>query len=286
MVFSGGTAVPAVLSVGDGRDARAPWAPGSAIAKYVCRIAIMARFFVPAELWHAEGVEFTTSEARHAAHVLRLAPGDRVDIFDGTGRAAHAELDEVGKRLVTAHVLREWREERVQPEIHLIVALIKNERFDWLVQKATELGAASIRPVSAERSVVKLAVQDAEKRRSKWVQVAVEAAKQCGHVVLPEIFEVSDPADAFKAAPPGLKAIPALHEGGRALGELFAGRPPAVSFAIGPEGDWTEGEMRMARECGFAPVDLGKHVLRSETAALHVLSAAAHQLHGGVGGRR
>jgi len=72
--------------------------------------------------------------------------------------------------------------------------------------------------------------------------------------------------------------------GGVGLGEFLAGEADAVSFAIGPEGDWTEAERRTAEACGFVPIDLGKHVLRSETAALHVLSAAGHQLHGGVGG--
>ena len=246
----------------------------------------MARFFVPAELWHAEFAEFTTSEARHAGQVLRLAAGDRVEIFDGTGRAAQAELTEAGKRAVTVRVLRQWREKRPLPEIHLIVALIKNERFDWLVQKATELGAASIRPVAAERSVVKIAAADAEKRRAKWFSVAVEAAKQCGHVVLPEIFPVSGSREAFAAAPEGLKGVPALRAGGQALGVFFAGRPPAVTFAIGPEGDWSAAEMHAARGSGFVPIDLGKNVLRSETAAMHVLSTAAHHWHGGVGGKR
>ena len=244
----------------------------------------MARFFVPAELWHAESADFTASEAWHAARVLRLAAGDRVEVFDGMGRAAQAELLEVGKRAVTVKILREWREERVQPEIHLIVALIKNERFDWLVQKATELGAASIRPVAAERSVVKLAGKDAEKRRSKWEQIAVEAAKQCGHLVLPHIFPVASPREAFGSAPDGLKGIPALHSDGRTLGQFFGAEAHNLSFAIGPEGDWTEEEMASATDCGFVPLHLGKHVLRSETAALHVLSAAAHHYHGGPGG--
>jgi len=244
----------------------------------------MARFFIPGEMWSAEGVAFPDSEARHATQVLRLGAGERVEIFDGTGRAAQAELREVGKRAVRAKVLREWWEVRVKPEIHLVVALIKNERFDWLVQKATELGAASIHPVEAERSVVKIAAADVEKRRNKWRQIAVEAAKQCGHVVLPEIFPVSRPEEAFRAAPPGLRGIPAVQVGGVGLGEFLAGEEDAVSFAIGPEGDWTEAERRTAEACGFVPIDLGKHVLRSETAALHVLSAAGHQLHGGVGG--
>lgn len=244
----------------------------------------MARFFVPADMWSSGAL--SEPEARHASQVLRMGEGDKAVVFDGRGRAAEVELQDVRKKSVGFRIVREWHEERVHPEIHLIVALIKNERLDWLLQKATELGAASIRPVAAARSVVKLEGKDAEKRRAKWEQAAIEAAKQCGHLVLPEIFPVSDPAAAFRSAPDGVKAIPALHEGGRPLGELLAGQPPSVTFAVGPEGDWTEAEMESARDCGFVAVDLGKHVLRSETAALHVLSAAAHQLHGGVGGLR
>lgn len=226
------------------------------------------------------------SEARHASQVLRMSAGEKAFIFDGTGRAAEAEFAEVGKKRVSFRLLREWREERVRPAIHLIIALIKNERFEWLVQKATELGAASIRPVAAERSVVKVAGKDAAKRRGKWEQTAVEAAKQCGHPVLPEIFPVRAPAEAFAAAPEGLKGIPALTRGGATLGEFLGGGEGEVTFAIGPEGDWTFEEMEAAAGCGFVPLHLGRHVLRSETAALYVLGAASHELHGGAGGVR
>jgi 16S rRNA (uracil1498-N3)-methyltransferase len=242
----------------------------------------MARFFLPAVDW--DSAYLPEAEARHASQVLRMASGDAAVVFDGTGRAAGVELTEVAKKRVAFRRLHEWREVRPRPEIHLIVALIRNERFDWLVQKATELGASSIRPVAAERSVVKIAAADVEKRRNKWRQIAVEAAKQCGHVVLPEIFPVSRPEEAFRAAPSGLRGIPAVQVGGVGLGDFLAGEADAVTFAIGPEGDWTEAERRTAEACGFVPIDLGKHVLRSETAALHVLSAAGHQLHGGVGG--
>ena len=242
----------------------------------------MARFFVPADSWHSG--ELPESEARHASQVLRMADGDRAVVFDGTGRAAEVEIRDVRKKHAGFRIVREWREERPRPEVHLIVALIKNERFDWLVQKATELGAASIRPVAAARSVIKLDGKDAAKRRAKWEQTAIEAAKQCGHLVLPEILPVSSPADVFRAAPEGLKAIPALHPGGKSLGEFFTEDAPGVTFAIGPEGDWTGEEMQEASAAGFVPVNLGRHVLRSETAALHVLSAASHHYHGGVGG--
>jgi len=242
----------------------------------------MARFFVPVPDWSS--AHLPESESRHALQVLRMASGDHAVVFDGTGRAAEVELTEIAKKSVAFRILRDWREERPQPDVHLIVALIKNERFDWLVQKATELGAASIRPVTAGRSVVKLAGKDAEKRRGKWEQIAVEAAKQCGHLVLPEILSVTTPREAFGAAPDGLKGIPALRSNGVTLGDFFKSEANNVSFAIGPEGDWTEEEMASATDCGFVPLHLGKHVLRSETAAIHVLSAAALHHHGGVGG--
>ncbi len=242
----------------------------------------MARFFVPAESW-ASG-KLPEAEARHASQVLRLGVGDRVEIFDGTGRAAQADVVEAGKNRVLFRVLQEWRQERPHPEIHLIMALIKNERFDWLVQKATELGAASIRPVEAERSVVKIGGKDAERRRAKWMQVAVEAAKQCGHLVLPEIHAPARPREAFEAAPAGLRGIPALRPGAVGLRDLLGNAPAAVTFAIGPEGDWAGAEMTAAFAAGFVPVDLGMHVLRSETAALYVLSVSSYHFHGGVGG--
>ena len=242
----------------------------------------MARFFVPAVSW--DSGELPEPEARHASQVLRMTEGHKAIVFDGTGRAAEVELRDIRKKHAGFRIVREWREERPRPEIHLIVALIKNERFDWLVQKATELGAASIRPVAAARSVIKLEGKDAAKRKAKWEQTAIEAAKQCGHLVLPEIFAAGSAGDAFRAAPQGLKAIPALHTGGKSLGEFFSEGLSNVTFAIGPEGDWTEEELQEALAAGFVPVNLGRHILRSETAALHVLSAAAHRYHGGVGG--
>lgn len=243
----------------------------------------MARFFIPGELWVSG--EFPEAEARHASQVLRLGVGDRVEIFDGTGRAAQAELAVVGRGGVRAVILEEWKQERLRPEIHLMVALIKNERFDWLVQKATELGAASIRPVSAARSVVRVATAHVERRREKWMQVAIGAAKQCGHLVLPEIFPVTASDKAFSDAPSGLKGIPAVGVGGVVLRDFLEGAPGNVTFAVGPEGDWTPEELERAYAAGFVSLHLGHHVLRSETAALHVLSVAAHHFLGGVGGR-
>jgi 16S rRNA (uracil1498-N3)-methyltransferase len=245
----------------------------------------MARFFAPKECWKDGAVELPSAEARHATQVRRLGAGDEIEIFDGAGRTARAELTDVSKNHALARIVSEERVWRVEPGIHLLVALIKGERFDWMVQKATELGAASIRPVAAARSVVRLDGKDAGKRRVKWVQTSVEAAKQCGHAVLPEILPVASAAEAFRSAPEGLRGIPSLYPRGKLLQEFFATEPVSnVVFAIGPEGDWTDEEIRVATAAGFVPINLGVNVLRSETAALHVLSAAAHHFHGGVGG--
>lgn len=244
----------------------------------------MARFYVHPAEWTDGAAVLSEAEAAHARRVLRLAVGDHVTIFDGAGRTGEAELAAFDAGRARVRILRERRVERARPAVHLIVALIKGERFDWLVQKATELGAASIRPVAASRSIIRLESGAAEKRLAKWRAIAIEAAKQCGHVVLPEIAPVAGADAAFRAAPDGLKGLPVLHPAGRTLREFFAAETADVTFAIGPEGDWTPGEMAAASACGFVPLDLGIHVLRSETAALHVLSAAAYHFLGGVGG--
>lgn len=244
----------------------------------------MHRFHVPPPDWHAGNISLPDSEAAHAARVLRVRTGDQVEIFDGAGRAAAAVVAEVGKRSVVVEVRRQWQAQRPLPGIHLLVALIKGDRFDWMIQKATELGAASIRPVAAARSVVRIEGPEAARRLAKWKQVSVEAAKQCGHLVLPDIHALVPPLVAFRSSPDGRRGIPALHPGGRTLGTFLTQGEGETTFAIGPEGDWTPEEMEDAQACGFVPLDLGRHVLRSETAAAHVLSVAAHQLHGGPGG--
>ena len=244
----------------------------------------MARLFVPPEGWTAGELALPQSEARHAIQVLRLGRGDRVVVFDGTGRHADAEITSVGKRGAAVRILHVKQMVRPAPGLHLIIALLKGERFDWVVQKATELGAASIRPVAATRSVVRTERNDADRKLARWRQTAVEAAKQCGHLVLPEIFAPAPPEEAFRNAPPGARGIPALQPRGLPLPEFLGKATGEVTFAIGPEGDWTGDELRAAGSEGFLPLDLGSLVLRSETAALYVLSATSHQILGGAGG--
>lgn len=246
----------------------------------------MIRLFVPPEDWTDGEIPLSESESKHAIQVLRLGVGGRVLVFDGVGRYANAEVSKVGKREARVRVLTSGRVERPRPGLHLIMALIKGERFDRAVEKATELGVASIRPVSAERSVVQIGGRDAEKKRRGWMQTAITAAKQCGHLVLPEIYPACAAAQAFRAAPAGRRGIPALYPEGVTLGKFLADTGGDVTFAIGPEGDWTLGEMAAARAEGFVPLDLGLHVLRSETAALYVLSATSHQILGGAGGSK
>lgn len=244
----------------------------------------MTRLFIPPEDWKADEIPLPEAEAKHAVQVLRQAQGDRVLLFDGTGRHADAEIVSIGKRGASVRILKEQKAVRPPPGLHLIMALIKGDRFEWVVQKATELGAASIRPVAAARSVVRIDPKDVARKVARWRQTSIEAAKQCGHLVLPEIHPPVAAGTAFREAPAGTRGIPALRPAGMPLQRLLGGVPDEVTFAIGPEGDWTPQEMAAAEEEGFIPVDLGSHVLRSETAALYVLSATTHQILGGAGG--
>ncbi len=208
--------------------------------------------------------------------VLRLKVGDRVGLFDGRGGEVLGAVTAVSRREVRVEVL-EWRAANPAPalEVGLGQALCAQEKMDWVVQKAVELGAAWIQPLAAERSVVRLAPERAARRRAHWEGVVAAACEQCGRNRLPEIGPIL-PLRAWLA---GL--------GPRSAGEgrlLLAPEAPAslaqvdaparaVTVLVGPEGGLTEGEMGQAVAAGFQPVRLGPRVLRTETAALAALSA-------------
>lgn len=198
-------------------------------------------------------------EAHRLMRVLRVRPGDRFSAFDGSGVEALAEVVSVGTK-VTARVL-----ERSRPAVEaglkvtLYLALVKGERFDWAVEKATELGVARLVPLQTERTDVR---DPGETRRERWQRIAVSAAAQCGRVRVPRV-----------EAPVSLSAV-------RGPGFLLApGGPPLVgpwpeemSLVIGPEGGFTDDEVRQAEQAGLRVAGLGPRVLRVETAAVAALS--------------
>ncbi len=232
----------------------------------------MPRFFVDQPLAASEG-EFALSPgaARHV-QVLRLQPGDALTLFDGSGPEWRAEVTAMGRSEVRARLLQAEHPQRELPrQVTLAVVMPANDRMDFLVEKATELGAVAIQPLMSERSVLRLSGERADKKRAHWQGVAVAAAEQCGRTV-PLRVEPVLPLAAWLAAlaPHGGEWRGLLSP--RAAQPLAAFAPQRALFLSGPEGGLSDAEEDAARARGFAAVTLGPRVLRADTAPLAVLS--------------
>ena len=220
--------------------------------------------------------------ARHV-QVLRLQPGHQITLFNGQGGEWDATITRMGRSDVEvtlgAHRLDEREAGRA---VHLALGMPANERMDWLVEKATELGAASLQPLHTSRSVLRLAGERADKKQKHWQSVAVAACEQCGGNRVPPVSSVQDLAAWLKALPPvdpqapALRCLLSLAPGSVPLASALAGLPRLVPvcFLSGPEGGLSPAEEALATAHGFVPVTLGARVLRSETAALAALLLA------------
>ncbi len=240
-----------------------------------------ARFFADVALLPGTSVTLPDAAARHV-QVLRLQPGDHITLFNGqvgTEGEFDATVTRMGRSAVDVTIgaftatLRE-----ATRRIHLAVGMPANERMDWLVEKACELGAASIQPLMSERSVLRLKNERADKKLMHWRGISVAACEQCGRNRLPMIHEVRTLADWLKSLsvsePAGAtqaRLLLSLQTGARPL-SAAAGLEQSLTFLSGPEGGLSPAEEAAAMACGFAPVTLGPRVLRAETAPLACLS--------------
>jgi 16S rRNA (uracil1498-N3)-methyltransferase len=215
--------------------------------------------------------------ARHV-QVLRLQPGDTLTLFDGRGGEWPATVRAMGRRDVQVQVGESRDEVDREAAVAVTIAAVMpaNDRMDWLVEKATELGAAAIVPLMSERSVLRLNGERAAKRQAHWRGIAVAAAEQCGRTRVPAIAEPRTlPAWwSTRGAAGGeawlLSLADASPAGERAAAARASGTP--VTLLSGPEGGWTEAEETMLRTGGAQAVSLGPRVLRAETAPLALLS--------------
>ena len=233
----------------------------------------MPRFYCPAPLATGQSLDLPAGAARHV-QVLRLQPGAAITLFNGEGGEFEAVVEHMGRSEVRVQVASHLALERETPrEVHLAVGMPANERMDWLVEKATELGAASIQPLVAERSVLKLNSERAQKKRAHWQGIAIAACEQCGRNRVPLIHEVMD-LGRWLATPPeqAARLVLSLSAQARPLVEAAAGGAPVLLLS-GPEGGLTAHEEQGAVAQGFRPASLGARVLRAETAPLAVLAA-------------
>ena len=239
---------------------------------------LMPRFYCPAPLQTGLALSLPPGAARHV-QVLRMQPGDVITLFNGEGGEFEATVTRMGRSDVDVEVGVYHPVEREAPcQVHFLAGITANERMDWLVEKATELGAASITPVMAERSVLKLKGERADKKLAHWQGVAVAAAEQCGRNRVTRIDNACTLAQWLAQHPAsagsGVRLVLSLSDGTRPLAEAVQGQMD-VTLLSGPEGGLSPAEEALALSAGFVPVTLGPRVLRAETAPLAVLAALA-----------
>lgn len=236
----------------------------------------MSRFYVPPECVAGGKIIIRGGELHHARDVMRLAENDEITVFDGTGREYCGLILRVDKGQMTVAIKKTVERKPGGCELILVQALPKSDKMDLVVEKATELGVERIIPVMTERTVVRPDI----KRTERWRKIALIAAKQCGRTTIPEVMPVTVFADSLDALKePEIKIIPCLYENTKALKEVLRGRRAgSAAVFIGPEGDFTKREIEEAKMIGAVPVSLGAEVLRSETAAVSVLSIMNYEL--------
>lgn len=230
----------------------------------------LSRFFIDAPLSLGQH-ELPEAQAHYIGRVLRLATGDAVQLFDGSGQEFLGELVDVGKKAVRVELRESFAGMAESPlRVHLGQGLSRGERMDWAIQKATELGVAEISPIVSERCEVRLKDERADKRLAHWRQVAISACEQCGRSVLPVIHSPVTLADWQRDVQADLRLV--LHPVAEPLASHA--KPGTLAFLIGPEGGLSESEVAGARSAGFHAARLGPRVLRTETAPVVALSVA------------
>ena len=233
------------------------------------------RFHAPPDSFKHGAITLSGDQARHLREVLRLKPGDEVYVFDGLGHEFRCTVSNA--RRDSAELRIEAEVQPAKPEsqlqLNLCVALLKGEKFDLVVQKATELGVTKVTPLMTRYADVHLRdAADASKRVARWHRIAMEAAKQSGRAFVPEITlpVAFDEALAIE----GL-GVMFSERGGVAFESLPA--TTSITAFVGSEGGWTDEEIEAARARNFHIVTLGGRVLRAETAAIAVTVLMQHR---------
>jgi 16S rRNA (uracil1498-N3)-methyltransferase len=236
----------------------------------------MPRFYTPQPLATDLELALDAAAARHV-QVLRMQPGDGLTLFNGQGGEYAAQVTHMGRSEVRVKVgLHDAVERETGRQVHIAIGMPANERMEWLVEKATELGVASIQPLMTERTVLRLSGERAEKKVAHWQAIAVAACEQSGRNRVPLVHPVQSftawlAAAAKRPAPPALRCVLSVHSASVSA-QAFALTGGAIECIGGPEGGLSPTEEAAAIASGYQPVGLGARVLRSETAPLAALS--------------
>ena len=245
----------------------------------------MQHFFVSPQQVKEEKIYVEGSDVNHIKNVLRMKLGEKLTVNDGEGWQYLCEVESYEADMAVLHIVEKSKAEtELSSRIYLFQGLPKQDKMELIVQKAVELGAYQVIPVSTKRAVVKLDAKKAGKKVERWQQIAVSAAKQAGRGIVPTVGEVCTDAQALKMAEElDVVLIPyELAEGIEETKKIIAGIRPgqSVGVFIGPEGGFEEEEVKLAMEAGAKPVTLGRRILRTETAGLTTLSLLMFHLEG------
>ena len=252
----------------------------------------MYHFFVtPAQIMDGYAV-ITGQDVNHIRNVLRMKTGEQVGIRDGISRSYICELETIGEAEIRAKILTEDTNMSELPaELYLFQGLPKSDKMELIIQKAVELGVQEVIPVATRRAVVKLDRKKEESKLKRWNAIAESAAKQSGRAVVPEVKLPVSYREAMKLSEElDVKLIPyecadellsgteetPMERTRNRLKTILPGQ--SIGIMIGPEGGLEKAEVEQSMEAGFAPVTLGKRILRTETAGLCILSVLMFQL--------
>jgi 16S rRNA (uracil1498-N3)-methyltransferase len=226
----------------------------------------LPRLFVRQPLAAGGTIDLDGSQANYLGNVMRLGTGAQLLVFDGQSGEWLARIAQAGKKRMALSIEERTREPEAIPDVWLAFAPLKRAHTDWLVEKATELGAAKLVPVRTERTI-------AERVRLERLEaIAIEAAEQCGRTRLPQIAEPCSLAQLLAARDPSRRLYFADENGGEALASAF--QPGAALILTGPEGGFTNNERTLIRAAeNIIPISLGPRILRAETAALAAIAA-------------
>lgn len=260
------------------------------------------RLHVRQPLAAGDTLTLETEASHYLANVLRLQPGRPLRLFNGDGGEYDATLVHIRKKAVTVAIGAQHPDAGISPlMVEVAVAVSRGERFDWIVQKATELGACRIQPLWSERVEVKLSGNRLDRKLEHWRRITISASEQCGRTRLPELAEPRTLADHLTQPPhrPGPdtlrlilhpplaqaltsqadgEAITAEPKAGHSTDALTSASPPiSATLLAGPEGGWTESEVQAALDAGFRTWQLGSRILRAETAPVAALAVLQHR---------
>ncbi|MFM8552607.1 MAG: 16S rRNA (uracil(1498)-N(3))-methyltransferase [Nitrospiraceae bacterium] len=242
----------------------------------------MPVFFINSTQVAGGTVTITGPLCDHLRGSLRVAEGEEFRVCDERRTRYLVRAAQVTKQALTGRVIEERTGPPSQsPSITLAQAIVKGERMDWLIQKATELGVASLLPIVTSHTIVRPKTERHHVQQERWQKIALEASQQSERWEVPEIAAPCDTIAFFEAqSSASCRLILSERADGQSLATVALPSQPdeSIVIAIGPEGGWTQEELGKARACGFLPVTLGQRILRAETAAIAALSIIQSRL--------